>query len=121
MTSLEQAILKLIAQNKGPIGQGMLSLRLRKQGYSVSTPTIGRRLQVLEFEGMVQKVGVDGRVITDQGLQALGRWNYEAQLRSSGEALLETLKRGDKKHILDLLAARRVIECATAALAARNA
>ncbi len=119
--ALDRAILALIAQTSGPIGQGVLSLRLQGQGFSMSTPTVGRRLQRLEFEGLLRKVGVDGRVITDRGAEVLRSWEDEARLRGSGEALLETLKRGDKKHLLDLLSARRVIEGETAALAAQYA
>jgi DNA-binding FadR family transcriptional regulator len=118
---LDLTILGLIAHDKGPIGQSTLSLRLREQGFNVSTPTVGRRLQVLEFEGLLRKVGVEGRVMTPDGTKVLAHWEAEAQLRSSGEALFETLKRGDKKHILDLLSARRVIESETVALAAEHA
>lgn len=118
---LNHAILRIITQNKGPIGQGTLNLKMRKDGYSVSAPTIGRRLQELEFDGLLRKVSVDGRVITERGRTILKRWDKEDRLRMSGDALLETLKRGDKKHILDLLSARRVIERETAALAAQHA
>lgn len=121
MSELDRAILGLIARNKRPIGQTTLTLRLREQGFGVSTPTVGRRLQVLEFEGLLRKMSVEGRVLTPVGVRALAQWDADAQLRSSGEALLETLQRADKKHIHDLLAARRVIECETAALAAVQA
>lgn len=58
--------------------------------------------------------------MTGRGLQVLKWWDSEARLRGSGEAFLETLKRGDRKSILDHLRARRVIECETAALAAKH-
>ncbi|MGH2362772.1 MAG: FadR/GntR family transcriptional regulator [bacterium] len=120
MPALDQLILR-IASSHGPIGQGALTLLLRREGLTVSPPTVGRRLQTLEFDGLLRKVSVDGRVITERGGDVLRRWEAEARLRGSGDALLETLKRGDKKHILDLLAARRAIECETAALAAQHA
>jgi GntR family L-lactate dehydrogenase operon transcriptional regulator len=106
---LDRAILRLVAEHEGPVGQGTLNLSLRRQGFALSTPTVGRKLQVLQFEGLLRKVGVDGRVITERGLNALHEWDAEAK------------QRGDKKHILDLLMARRVIEGETAALAARYA
>lgn len=121
MRSLDQAILRTVAASQRPIGQGALTLLLRREGLNVSPPTVGRRLQTLEFDGLLRKVSVDGRVITERGDEILRRWEAEARLRGSGEALLETLKRGDKKHILDLLAARCAIECETAALAAQHA
>ena len=120
MSGFEHAILKLISQSRGPIGQGTLSLLLRGQGYTLSTPTVGRRLQELEFRRLVRKVSMDGRVLTATGLQALRQWDADAQLRSRQQSLLDTLKRGDKKHLLDLLTARRAIECEAVALAAEH-
>src|SRR3990170_7052325 len=107
---IDRTILRLVAEHKGPIGQGNLNLLLRRQGFMLSTPTVGRRLQTLQFDGLLRKVGVDGRVITERGLNVLHEWDAEARLRGSGEALLAALQRGDTKHILDLLKARRVIE-----------
>lgn len=121
MKDLDRAILRLVAEHEGPIGQGNLNLFLRRQGVMLSTPTVGRKLQALQFDGLLRKVGVDGRVITERGLNVLHEWDAEARLRGSGEALLAALQRGDKKHIVDLLTARRVIECETAALAAQHA
>jgi len=118
---IDRAILRLVAKHEGPIGQGNLNLFLRRQGFTLSTPTVGRKLQALQFDGLLRKIGVDGRVITERGLNILHEWDAEARWRGSGEALLAALQRGDKKHILDLLKARRVIEGETAALAARQA
>lgn len=117
---LGRTILQLISSSRRPIGQGTLNLILRQQGHSVSTPTVGRRLQELEFEGLLRKVSVDGRIMTDRGREVLARWNGEARLHGYGEALFSKLKRGDRKNILDLLHARRVIEGETASLAAKN-
>lgn len=119
-TRLDWALLKLIRESQTPIGQGSLALLLRRQGFSLSVPTVGRKLQTLEFEGLLRKIGVDGRMITDRGLEVLKRWDAESRLRGAGEELLEVLKRGDKKHILDLLASRRIIERETAFLAAHT-
>jgi DNA-binding FadR family transcriptional regulator len=115
---LREAILRIIAAHSGAIGQGAINLFLRKQGVLVSMPTVGRRLQELEFEGFVAKAGIEGRVLTDRGRHALKRFDAEARLRVSGDALLATLRRGDRQHLLALLAARRVIEAEAAALAA---
>jgi GntR family transcriptional repressor for pyruvate dehydrogenase complex len=118
---MRRTILSLIAKSRSPIGQGNLSLLLRKKGYSVSVPTIGRRLQEMEFEGLLKKASVDGRVITPRGRETLLTWETQNRLRRHGDALIDLLKRGDKQHIVDLLTARRIIEGETAALAARNA
>lgn len=117
----DRIVLQLISESGGPIGQGTLSFLLRRQGIAVSAPTVGRKLRDLEFAGALRKVGVDGRVITERGRRVLTQWQSEAHFRTSGETLLATLKRGDKKHILDLLASRRVVETEAAALAAAHA
>lgn len=115
---LQRVILKQVAESKTPIGQGALSLLIRQGSRNVSVPTVGRKLQELEHEGLLRKVSVEGRVITVRGRRALEEWEAEAKLRGSGEALLKTLRQGDKRAILDLLDARRTIERETAALAA---
>ncbi|HEX9579749.1 MAG TPA: FCD domain-containing protein [Gemmatimonadales bacterium] len=114
------AILSVIAR-EAPVGQGAICLDLRKHGITLSIPTIGRRLQELEFEGLVEKVGVQGRILTDRGHETLNQLHAEAMLKGHGTALLKTLTRGDKKHLLDLLFVRGILEGTTAALAAEHA
>ena len=118
---VDRIVLQLIAESESPVGQGTLSFLLRRRGIMVSAPTIGRRLRNLEFSRMLRKVSVEGRVITERGRQLLTQWQADAHLRTSGETLLNTLKRSDKKHLQDLLATRRMVETEAAALAARHA
>ncbi|HLJ58994.1 MAG TPA: FCD domain-containing protein [bacterium] len=118
---LNQAILQVIAASPRPIGQGAINFALRRRGLSVSIPTVGRRLQELQFEGLVERHGVEGRVLTSRGLALLGQLNADARLQSSGDALLNLLRRGDRAHLLEFLSARRVIEGEIAALAAVHA
>ncbi|GEM_PF-420187 len=118
---LDREILRLVSESNGPIGQGTLTLLLRQQGVVISTPTIGRKLRDLEFAGALRKVSVEGRIITGHGRHVLKQWQSDAHFRTSGEALLETLKRSDKQHLLALLAARRVVETEAAAMAAVHA
>lgn len=118
---VDRVLLQFVAENQDPIGQGSLYLKLRRQGLEISAPTIGRKLQQLEFDGLLRKVGVDGRIITKRGRETLKLSHAEAHLRGTGEELFEVLRRGDKKHIFDLLSARRILERETAALAAEHA
>lgn len=121
MRNIDLEVLRIVARHSKPIGQGTINQLLRQHGYTVSTPTVGRILQELEFQGLLEKRSVDGRLITPRGRKILHEWDAEARLRGSGEALLDTLKREDKRNILDLLYARQVIESETAALAAQYA
>ena len=117
---IRTAILSIIAR-EGTIGQVAIALELRNHGLDISVPTIGRRLQDLQFEGLVKKAGVQGRQITAKGQEVLSQLRAEAMLKVSGTPLLQTLTRGDKKHLLDLLSVRRLLEGASAARAARRA
>jgi GntR family L-lactate dehydrogenase operon transcriptional regulator len=118
---LDREILRIIALQTRPVGQGTINQILRETGFSISTPTVGRKLQELEFQGLLEKKSVDGRLITVEGKRVLRDWDAEAKLRGSGEALLDTLKRKDRRHLLELLDARRIIESETASLAAKHA
>jgi DNA-binding FadR family transcriptional regulator len=120
-TRLARAILQLIVESRGPVGQDALSFLLRQRGVVVSAPTVGRRLRDLEFAGMLRKVSVEGRVVTQRGRQALKQWLADAHFRTSGRALLDALRREDKDHLIDLLAARCVVETEAAGLAATHA
>lgn len=117
---LRTAILSIIA-DEGPVGQVAIALNLRARGVEISVPTIGRRLQDIQFEGLVEKAGQRGRKITTKGQVALNRLRAEVLLKESGKPLLETFTRGDKKHLLDLLSVRRLLEGASAARAAQHA
>lgn len=94
---------------------------MQKRGDNLSAPTIGRKLRDLEHRGLVTKVSVEGRVLTSAGRKLLHRLEQQHSLESSGDNLLKALKRGGRQDIINQLAARRVIESETAALAATNA
>lgn len=121
ISGIDASILRVIASSHRAIGQGAINLVLRKQGISTSSPTVGRKLQTLEADGFVRKVSVEGRVITSRGRVILHRYDGDARLSVSGDALLNALRRGDRRHLLDLLAARRALEGEAAALAAVHA
>lgn len=118
---LSQAILQALRSNSQPMGSWSLYFHLRERGFSVSAPTIGRRLRDLERDELVRKDAVSGRIITHKGLRMLGRATKEHSVRSSAEEVLKLLKSNRQKDILDLLAVRRIIEEESAYLAAQNA
>lgn len=118
---LEHAILKVLADSDGPTGSGSLYLLLRGKGFQRSAPTIGRKLRELESRGFLRKLSMDGRVITPRGRQFLRQLEEDVRLESRARTLTQLLRRGDRKHIADLLEARRLIEREVAYLAARRA
>jgi len=118
---LEHRITRLLSNAARPLGAGMLQLLLSSQGIQVSMPTVGRRLLGLEHRGIVAKAGVNGRILTDHGLEYLEKAERQQQVRLSSEALAELLRRGSKDEIVEVLVARRAVERQAAELAARNA
>src|SRR5689334_2705908 len=90
---LDYAILENLKTNGEPMGSGTLHYALRKQGATLSVPTIGRKLRDLEQRGLVAKVSVEGRILTGAGQKVLQEMQQERQRELSGERLLKLLRR----------------------------
>ena len=118
---LEHDMLRTINDHGRPIGSWTLHFLLREQGYSVSAPTLGRRLRDLEIRGMLSPATKEGRSLTKAGKGLLKRTDDESVIRKSTGKLLLSLKRNRRKDLIDQLVVRRVIEGESAALAAQNA
>lgn len=118
---LEYGILRILSERDGPVGSGTLEIELRKRGFRVSAPTVGRKLRELEVEGYLTKVSVQGRTLSEAGRMRLQQLEREDNLQSSSEALHRLIARGSKEEILELLEARRIIEREIIRLAVRQA
>lgn len=119
-SDLMYAILNTVKEKQEPIGSGSLFHCLAAQGLQISAPTIGRRLQELEQRGWLQKVNVDGRVLTAEGEKHLEQLRHDRDLDQHGQNFLSLLKNGSPQEIFDVLEARRLVEGHTAALTARR-
>jgi GntR family L-lactate dehydrogenase operon transcriptional regulator len=118
---LDYHILKILGERGGPVGSGTLQIELRRRGFRLSAPTVGRKLRELEVEGHVAKIGVQGRRLTDPGRAHLADLGRRVILQSSSEALHNLVDSGRKDEILDLLEARRIIEREIIRLAVQRA
>lgn len=118
---LDYHILKILGERGGPVGSGTLQIELRRRGFHLSAPTVGRKLRELEVEGHLAKVGVRGRTLTGAGRTHLADLSRQVMLRSSSEALHHLVGSGGKDEILDLLEARRIIEREIIRLAVQRA
>jgi len=107
---LDYHILKILGEHKAAVGSGTLQIELRRRGFHLSAPTVGRRLREFEVEGYLTKVGVRGRALTETGRTHLAELGRRLTLQSSSEALHHLVESGRKDEILDLLEARRIIE-----------
>ncbi|HEV8353686.1 MAG TPA: FCD domain-containing protein [bacterium] len=107
---LDYEILKLLSDRGKPVGSGTLEIELRKRGFRISAPTVGRKLRELEVAGYLTKVSVEGRTLSEAGQMRLEELERQVNLQMSSEALHRLVADGSKKEILDLLEARRIIE-----------
>ncbi len=117
----ELLILKAIHEADTPIGSGMIREELRLSGFDLSEATVGRILRDMDRQGLTQKVGFQGRNLTESGLRRLEELAGEKERAHFGNELLSTLQISGKKELIDILVARKVIERETARMAALNA
>jgi DNA-binding FadR family transcriptional regulator len=117
---LEYDILQTISAHGRPVGSWTVHFVLRERGYTVSAPTIGRRLRDLEKRGMLSPATIEGRSLTPAGEELLKRTDEEHLIQMSTGKLLLSLERNSRKDLIDQLIVRRAIEGESAALAAQN-
>jgi len=118
----EYNLLKLLTVTKEPTGSVMLSLILKnEQNISVSSATIGRMLARFDYDGITEKHGFKGRLLTETGLQRLEELESKKNIAELSTTFLESVDSRSKKDLIDVLIARRGLEQESARLAALNA
>ncbi|CAH0121557.1 hypothetical protein PAE9249_04088 [Paenibacillus sp. CECT 9249] len=117
----EYLVLKYLKQTDEPVGSWVLKVMLGLKGVELSTATIGRLLKELDAKGFTKLVGAQGRVITSEGIhyakfqsERIERERLQARLMMA--AIPQSLD-----ELIDLLHARKALECETARLAALRA
>ena len=115
------AVLTILNSNKIPLGAGMIRQMLEERGISIGEATVGRILKRLDSMGLVERIGFQGRCISEKGIKNYGELCLRSVQNKSAEAFIKVLKGEGGQHLRDVLVARRAIESETAALAARNA
>lgn len=114
------SILKMIAENPGPVGSGYVRENLRLKGIDLSEATCGRILRQLDTEGYTEKIGFKGRILTSFGLQKLRELESEQKINAYSNELKKVIKATGRQELLDILVARKAIESQMAKLAAKN-
>ncbi len=113
-------ILDTIAKSTEPLGSGTLCSQLIQKGLGISEATVGRILRQLDQKRLTERIGYQGRRLTEDGmarLAQLARLNDEALITNE---LRESLHLQDRQDLIDTLVARRAIEREIARLAAHN-
>ena len=112
------AILKIMADSKGPIGSGYIRDNLLINGFEISEATAGRILRAMDLKGYSEKMGFKGRILTELGKRKLEKMEHESKINHYGQELLNVINVTGKKELLDILIARKAIESQLAKLAA---
>jgi len=87
----------------------------------VSTATIGRMLKDLDSKDYTRLMGTAGRVITPKGVEYVSEINERVKRDQLQRKLMNAAQPRNLEELLDLLQARKAIECETARLAAARA
>jgi len=66
------AILKLVAEAREPIGSAEIAEELKVQGIDMSERTVRYHLKELSEQGLMKGLWKEGRIITDKGIEELG-------------------------------------------------
>ncbi|MBO8168382.1 MAG: FCD domain-containing protein [Thermoanaerobacteraceae bacterium] len=117
----EYQILSIIAGKVEPIGAGALSKELRARNINISEATVGRILSDMDIQGLTEKIGFQGRKLTEKGMAHLEKLKKIKNRHLHSRELLRLLQEKGCDMLLELLVARRAIEREIARLAAINA
>jgi DNA-binding PadR family transcriptional regulator len=116
----EIAVLESLKASQSPMGSWNLVEKLEEKGYYISSATIGRILNTLEKRGYAQKDGNNGRIITQDGLDALSNSKIKNYISKQSQTLEQMISTTVLDDYIIVLQARKAIERETARLAAEN-
>lgn len=116
----EIAVLESLKASMGPMGSWNLVEKLEEKGYYISSATIGRILNSLEKRGYAKKDGNNGRIITQEGLDALSNSKIKNHISEQTQTLEQMISTTVLDDYIIVLQARKAIERETARLAAEN-
>lgn len=65
------SILKVLSESSEPLGSITIARKLEKRGLSLSERAVRYHLKIVDERGYTQPLGIDGGMITSQGLEEL--------------------------------------------------
>ncbi|MDQ0221404.1 FadR/GntR family transcriptional regulator [Peribacillus cavernae] len=114
-------LLKYLLKTNEPVGSWVLKVMLELKNVTVSTTTIGRLLKTLDAKGYTELVGSRGRVITAQGANIVHELSERVRREQLQKKIMKAAQPQNLQELIDLMSARKVLECETARLAASRA
>ncbi|KJS83094.1 MAG: hypothetical protein JM58_13280 [Peptococcaceae bacterium BICA1-8] len=113
-------VLEIIENSRIPVGASHVSNDLSMLGIHVSEATAGRFLIELDKDGLTQKDGYKGRILTKLGKNELKQMQMQHDRMEYGEQFFNILDVKTENELIDVLIARRAIERELARLATLN-
>ncbi|KJS22323.1 MAG: hypothetical protein VR72_06500 [Clostridiaceae bacterium BRH_c20a] len=111
-------ILEVIEKSEAPLGANQIKKELSSLGLNISEATVGRVLFGLDQETLTKKEGFKGRILTEQGQNALREMRIQRERKEYGEEFFKVLDSTSEAELVEILVARRVIESQLARMAA---
>lgn len=120
---MEYLLIKIMASNQEPMGSMTFKIILDRLNFKVGTATIGRCLKILDSHGYTYQVSNKGRMLTDLGVQKMHHMERQVMEHSLGQGIVEAskIRQNDINDLINLMVARRTIECQAIRMAAINA
>jgi len=118
---VEYLLLRYLLNTNEPVGSWVLKVVLELRGVEVSTATIGRILKGLDSKKYTKLVGSQGRTITSKGASYFSKVSEKVHREQLQKRLMNAAQPHNLEELIDLLRARRALECETARLAALRA
>jgi GntR family transcriptional regulator, transcriptional repressor for pyruvate dehydrogenase complex len=114
-------ILKYLLKTNEPVGSWVLKSMIDSKNVDVSTATIGRFLKSMDAKGYTKHIGSQGRVITTGGTCYINELSSKVQRERLQKKMMKAVQPQNLQELLDLMSARKVLECETARLATSRA
>lgn len=118
---VEYLILYFCSIKNNPQGAGAIRDFLKEKGFELGEATVGRVLKKLDNEGFLNKVGFQGRVLSEKGKDYFKHVHSLRERKESLRSFGRFLFTEEGTYVRDILIARRALESEAAALAAENA
>ncbi|WP_020614852.1 FadR/GntR family transcriptional regulator [Paenibacillus daejeonensis] len=119
--TIEYLLLQYLLKNLEPVGSWVLKVVLDEKNVAVSTATIGRILKDTDAKGYTRLVGAQGRVITEDGISYVEEQTNRLERERLQKNLIHAAQPENLQELLDVLHARKALECETSRLAAERA
>lgn len=114
-------LLKCMVKMNEPVGSWVLKSMLDQKNINVSTATIGRFLKSLDAKGYTELIESKGRIITTKGINHVNELSSKVRREKLQMKVMKAAQPESLNELLDLMSARKALECETARLGALRA